>query len=390
MKGFKDRAISFFKKETVLCIAAVLALISMFFVPPDAVYLGYIDFNVLAILFSLMVVMEGLKEAGVFNKIAHVMLKKADNLKKLSFIMVFLCFFSAMLITNDVALITFVPFTLLLLSMAGLTEYAIALVAFETIAANLGSMLTPVGNPQNLYLYTISGMNIIDFFSITMPIVIASALLLAIGCLCLKNKPVTIEGENGVTKEESAEENQLCADTARKTKGRILFFCVIFFISLLSVLRLLPVLIPCALALLGTLFVQRNVLKKVDYCLLLTFICFFVFIGNIGRIEMVRQWLESLLLGRELIVSFFASQVISNVPAAVLLADFTVEYGELIRGVNIGGLGTLIASLASVISYKFLAQELPQKKGKYFAYFTLVNIVFAIILLGFTFILDIL
>lgn len=381
VKAIGKKLIHIFQKETVLCIAAFLAVISMFLMPPDSAYSEYIDYGVLAILFSLMVVMEGLRVAGIFDTIARFMLSKADNLRKLAFVMVFLCFFSAMFITNDVALITFVPFTLLMLSMAGLTEQTIVIVVLETIAANLGSMLTPVGNPQNLYLYTVSGMNIGDFLKVTFPITLVSGLLLLICCFFLKKKSVSMAQSEQT---ESKVENFGTHQSAQAKKGtKTLFFYLLFAVALLSVLRVIPVWIPCLIALLGTLMVQPKVLLKVDYCLLLTFVSFFVFIGNIGRVDVVRMWLESLLSGRELIISFLASQVISNVPAAVLLAEFTTEYGELIRGVNIGGLGTLIASLASVISYKFFSQELPQKKGKYFVYFTLFNILFAIVLLGF-------
>lgn len=380
MKAMGKKLIQIFQKETVLCIAALLAVVSMFFMPPDASYGEYIDYNVLAILFSLMVVMEGLRTAGVFDSVARFMLSRADNLRKLAFIMVFLCFFSAMFITNDVALITFVPFTLLMLSMAGLTEEAIIVVVLETIAANLGSMLTPVGNPQNLYLYTTSGMSIGTFLAVTLPITVVSGLLLLICCLFLKKKAVTLTQKERQEREKEAFGTQQSAQPKKSTKT--LFFYLLFAVALLSVLRIVPVWIPCLIALLGTLLIQPRVLCRVDYCLLLTFVCFFVFIGNIGRVEAVRVWLESLLSGRELLISFLASQVISNVPAAVLLADFTTEYGELIRGVNIGGMGTLIASLASVISYKFFSQAMPQKKGKYFAYFTLFNIIFALLLLG--------
>lgn len=388
MKAIGKKLIQIFQKETVLCIAALLAVVSMFFMPPDAAYGEYIDYSVLAILFSLMVVMEGLRIAGVFDTIARFMLSKADKLRKLAFIMVFLCFFSAMFITNDVALITFVPFTLLMLSMAGLNEQAIIIVVLETIAANLGSMLTPVGNPQNLYLYTISGMNIGEFLAVTFPITLVSGLLLLVCCLFLKKKPVSLAQDEQTESKKASLGTQQSAPA--KKSAKTLFFYLLFVMALLSVLRVVPVWIPCLIALLGTLLIQPKVLLKVDYCLLLTFVCFFVFIGNIGRVETVRMWLESLLAGRELIISFLASQVISNVPAAVLLADFTTEYGELIRGVNIGGMGTLIASLASVISYKFFSQQMPQKKGKYFAYFTLFNIVFALLLLGAAYVIKLL
>lgn len=382
MKAFWKKLMEIGKKETVLCVAAVLALGSVLVIPPDSAYVDYIDYKVLAILFSLMVVVEGLQVEGIFDKIACVMLGKADNLRKLSLVMVFLCFFSAMLITNDVALITFVPFTLLMLSMVetfdGTEEQAVIIVVLETIAANMGSMLTPIGNPQNLYLYAMSGMGILEFLAVTFPITLLAGILLLCCCMGIKKQPV--RPNSRLPKPEGKNE-------PTGTTKRLFFYGLLFVVSLLSVLRILPEWIPCLIAIAGTLLLQPKVLLKVDYRLLLTFVCFFVFIGNIGRVDVVRTWLETLLLGRELWISYLTSQITSNMPAAVLLTDFTTAYKELIRGVNIGGLGTLIASLASVISYKLFVQKLPQKKGKYFACFTLFNIVFAIILLGFSAIL---
>lgn len=382
-KMIKEIAV-FCKKELVLCIAAVLALGSMLAVPPDAGYASYIDWKVLGILFSLMVVMEGLRQLGIFDKIAHVMLKKADNLRKLSFIMVGLCFVSAMFITNDVALITFVPFTMLLLSLSEMQEHAVRLVVYETIAANMGSMLTPVGNPQNLYLYTVFEMDVVGFFKLTAPIAGAAALLLTICCLRIKSHPVALA---------AAKEQQGAKEAEKETDGkyrvRVCFYCMVFLLSLLAVVRLLPVSIPVAVALAGTLLLHRKVLCRVDHCLLLTFISFFVFIGNVGRIQVVSDWLRSVLSGRELLVAYLSSQVISNMPAAVLLAGFTDDCRALLLGVDIGGLGTLIASLASLISYKCFAQELPEKKAKYFWYFTLVNVIFAVILMSLAAILSV-
>lgn len=390
MRRYLNGLIRFVKKETVLCIAALLAAGSMVFVPPDAGYGNYIDYRVLQILFSLMVVMSGLRQLGVFDKIAYVMLKKADNCRKLSFIMVFLCFFSSMLITNDVALLTFVPFTLLLLSVAGLLERAVPLIVYETVAANLGSMLTPVGNPQNLYLYTASGMEIADFLKITAPIAGVSAVLLIICCLGMGKQRVNIRAESAAGRAEDMAAGSVKRETdkqAGKTAGGkrtgAMFFGMVFLLSVSAVLKLLPVEVPFGIALAGTLLLHRKVLLKVDYGLLLTFVSFFVFIGNIGRIEVVRDALSKMIEGRELLISFFTSQIISNVPAAVLLAGFTQDFAALLKGTNIGGLGTLIASLASLISYKAFVQECPEKKGKYFIYFTLVNVVFAVILLIF-------
>ena len=373
----------FFKKETVLCIAALLAVISMFLVPPDSGYKEYIDYNVLGLLFSFMIVTAGLGELGVFDKISHVILKKAHNLRSLCLLMVALCFFSSMLITNDVALLTFVPFTIVLLSMAGFSEYVIEMVVYETVAANLGSMLTPVGNPQNLYLYTVSGMGLIEFLQITAPVTVLSGVLLLGCCLFVKKHPVHIEDKEGDIEGKDIEGKDIAG---RKVTSYVLFY-TIFGLALMAVLKWIPVYVPFLMALCGTYIIRRSVLKKADYCLLLTFVSFFVFIGNIGRIPLVHGLMEQVLEGRELIVAFLASQIISNVPAAMLLSGFTTDFAALIRGVGIGGLGTLIASLASLISYKYVAQALPEKKGKYFLHFTLVNIAFAIVLLLFTFII---
>lgn len=397
--------VAFFKKETVLCVAVVLAVISMFLVPPDAGYKEYIDYNVLGLLFSLMVVTSGLGELGVFDKIARVILTKAHNMRSLCLLMVALCFFSSMLITNDVALLTFVPFTILLLSMAGLSEHTVAIVVYETVAANLGSMLTPVGNPQNLYLYTASQMGLLEFLKITAPITILSAILLLGCCIFTPKIPVFIQDEqatklksmktaSGERVKHNTEKGE--TDKAEPVKGEkkeknrnasYALFYTVFALALLAVLKWIPVYVPFLMALCGTYIIRKQVLKKVDYCLLITFVSFFVFIGNMGRIPAVREWLQQMLNGRELLVAFFSSQVISNVPAAMLLSGFTTDFAALIKGTNIGGLGTLIASLASLISYKYVAQALPEKKGKYFLYFTLINVLFAITLLLFTYLI---
>lgn len=277
------KIIEYLKRETVLCVATFLALVSMFFVKPDRGYADYLDARVLALLFCLMTVMEGFKKTGLFEQMANDLLKKVKTFRQLMIVLVGLCFFSSMWITNDVALLTFVPFTILVLRMAQMEQQMIAVVTMETIAANLGITL------------------------------LACVLLYATG------------------KEE-----------------------------------FLP--------------------GKVDYGLLLTFVAFFIFIGNMGRIDWVKKVLEKVLAGNELFLGFAGSQVISNVPAAILLSGFTKNYAALLQGVNIGGLGTMIASLASLISYKFYAEESEKNKnvgtkGKYFWYFTGWNLVFAAVLL---------
>lgn len=372
MKKAGKKCAEFIKREAVLCAALFLGAASSFFVPPDEAYAGYIDFRVLGLLFALMVVTAGLKELGVFDRAARVLLKKADTTGKLCLSMVFLCFFSAMFITNDVALITFVPFTLLLLKMAGKEELAVPLTVYETVAANMGSSLTPIGNPQNLYLYTAFGMSLPEFMKVTAPITGISALLLLCCVLRVKKEPL----ETAVPAAGTG-----AREAGGKAAARLIFYGVTFCLCLLTVLRLLPAAVPFAAALLGVLLLRPGVLLQVDYSLLLTFVGFFVFVGNMGRIHVVSSLLERLLEGRELAVAFGASQIISNVPAAALLAGFTHNGAALLAGVDIGGLGTLIASMASLISYKFIAREMPEKKGKYFRYFTLVNLLFAAILL---------
>lgn len=369
------RMVHFIKQEVVLATALLLAVLSCFFVKPDKEYIGYLDMRVLVLLFCLMTVMEGFKQLGIFERLAKKLLSKVADTRGLCFVLVFLCFFSAMLITNDVALITFVPFTVLLLEMAGKKEQMIPVIVLQTIAANLGSMLTPIGNPQNLYLYTVSEMGFGEFLRQMFPLTAVSFLLLLVFCLFRKREPVKL-----LKKEEKGEERE---EFARNGSFLLALDIGLFLLSLLCVLRILPYPVLFGITLAGVLLFQRKILKKVDYCLLLTFVSFFIFIGNMGRITYVQELLEKLLQGRELLTAFLCSQVISNVPAAVLLSGFTNNYAELLKGVNIGGLGTLIASLASLISYKFYAVTEESNKGAYFFYFTKMNILFAAVLLLF-------
>lgn len=382
-QNFGKKIMGFIKGETVLAVAALLAVISLFFVKPDMEYIGYIDYRVLGLLFSLMVVMAGLQELGFFKQVAGAILKKVRGYRGLCFVSMALCFFSSMFITNDVALITFVPLTILLLKMAGLEEKMTTVIVLQTVAANLGSMLTPIGNPQNLYLYAVSGMSLVKFLRTMGPMTLVSFVLLTVACLVQKNSKMA--EIKGLDRDGDIEKDKITDDSPRdkKVKSAFIFFWILFLLSLLSVLRMVHFIFPLALAIIGTLIVRRHILKQVDYNLLLTFVCFFVFIGNVGRIETVRVWLESFIGGRELILGFLSSQVISNVPACMLLSGFTDNWQGLLAGVNIGGLGTLIASLASLISYKFFAKEQPTKKGKYLLVFSLVNLLFAAVLLVF-------
>lgn len=372
-----------FQKETVCCIAFLLAVISMFFVSPSKNYISYIDFRVLALLFCLMAVVRGFSSIGVFTRLGTMLLTHVHSLRMLSALFIFLCFFFSMLITNDVALITFVPFTILVLSMAEQKKFLIPVIVLETIAANLGSMLTPLGNPQNLYLYTISGLSIGAFVRIMLPYSFVSAILLLIFILFLPKDTVstataanTANSTNTVTASNTS--NVICEAVKARKNSRILFafYLILFLLCLLTVLHILPYQILFFLVLTGFLLLDYRVLKDVDYFLLLTFLCFFIFIGNMKQISLVHELISKLLVHHEVLMGIGASQIISNVPAAILLSGFTDDYSALLIGVNLGGLGTLIASLASLISFKFYANSNGSDTRRFLGIFTLYNVIF--------------
>lgn len=359
----------FIKKETVLCVSFFLALASAAFVPPDITYLSYIDFHTLAVLMSLMLIMAGLQSLGVFGMAGRKLLQKAGSLQTLTFVLVFLCFAFSMAITNDVALITFVPFTIEVLTMAGLENYMIRVIVLQTIASNLGSMLTPIGNPQNLYLYSISGMGLGRFVSLMLPYTLLSFAGLIAACIILtERKPaaVAVKSESSLTPAE---------------KRKIAVYLLLFLFALTSVAHLLPDFLVWAVIVLAVLLMDRRILRRPDYSLLLTFVFLFVFIGNIKRVPEINAWLRELISGRELITSVLASQVISNVPAAILLSGFTSDLPPLIIGANLGGLGTIIASMASLISFKYYGATEKKRNGAYLAVFTALNLAFLAVLL---------
>ena len=349
---------SFIKKEPVLSAAAVLAVLSMFFVAPSPEYLSYIDFRTLALLFSLMTVVAGLKEIGLFRYLGSSLLAGMHSTRQLA---------SSMLITNDVSLITFVPFSILILNMAGLPELMIPVIVLQTIAANLGSMATPIGNPQNLYLYSSFGLSAGELVGYMLPLTVLSALLLVAAVFLLKNKAITLS------------RTSLHQDGC-PTKTSLIFYLALFLVCLGCVVRIYSWPVMFFIILAAVLIKDRSLFIRVDYFLLLTFVCFFIFIGNMERIPAISGLLTKLISGHEFPAGVLLSQCISNVPAAILLSGFTGAVRPLLFGVNVGGLGTLIASMASVISYRAYA-ELPEaKSGTYMMVFTLYNLIFLIIL----------
>lgn len=361
----KQKIISFAKAEFVLCIAAACAVISMFFVPPSAAYLEYIDVRTLCLLFCLMALVAGFGKCNVFRLLAQTLLSKQKNTRGLSVVLILLPFFSSMLITNDVALITFVPFTLLVLSMCGHMEAAPVIIVFQTIAANLGSMATPFGNPQNLFLYANYGLSAGDFFGTVVPIAAVSGICLLICGLTRKREQVSV---NFTEKVELAYP-KLC-----------ILFATLFVLTLLSVFHFVHYAVVTVIVAVLLFIFSKDLLKEVDYMLLITFVCFFVFAGNIGVIPAINEALSAVMEKNALMTSILASQVISNVPAAVLLSGFTDNWQALLAGTNIGGLGTPIASMASLISLKLYMKSEGAKSGFYMTFFTLTNVIGLVLL----------
>ncbi|MBD5469139.1 MAG: citrate transporter [Lachnospiraceae bacterium] len=371
--------IAFVKKEVVLCISLLLAVISACVVLPDKEYAGYIDYRTLAILFCLMVVMAGLQKIGIFSWVAQGLLRRVKSFGGLVQVLMLLCFFSGMLITNDVALITFVPFTFIVLEMMGgeqKRKLILPIVAMQTIAANLGSMLTPIGNPQNLYLYSKSGMSIGSFMLLMLPYALLSLALLVLWGMVL-GKRCSGEWKGGSCGIAGQEKEPFCLKTVL---APLAVYLCLFLLCLLTVIHVLPWQVVTGIVLAAVLVMDRRILGKADYSLLLTFVGFFIFIGNVGRISAFRSLLQNVVENREVYAAIASSQIISNVPAALLLSGFTQNYGQLVIGVNLGGLGTLIASMASLISYKYVAKEEPNRKGAYIAIFSASSVCFLIAL----------
>lgn len=361
--------VNFLKSEVVMCAAFVLALISMIITPPSADYLNYIDYSVLAILFCLMVTVQGFGKTGLFGFLSSKLTSRFNNTRTLSAALVLLCFAMSMFITNDVALLTFVPLTIMLFK--GREKTTIRCIVLETAAANLGSMATPIGNPQNLFIYSHYSYNPADFFAVMLPVTGASLALILASILLVPSEKIE-RGEKAVS---------------FKPTRNFFVYAAIFVVCICTVARALDYRITLGITLAAALIFDRKILAKPDYALLFTFVCFFVFVGNISAVPQVKEFIGSILDGRELLLGCGLSQIISNVPCAIMLSGFTENSDALLLGVNIGGMGTLIASLASLISFKLYSRSENARKGRYFAEFTVYNFAFLAILLGFEFVL---
>jgi Na+/H+ antiporter NhaD/arsenite permease-like protein len=361
-----QQILAFMKANTVMVVAFAAAVITSVIVPVDAAYIGYFDFKTLACLFSVLAVVCALKNIRFFYVLAQRIVRCFRNARLSVLALVYITFIGSMLIANDMALLTFLPLGYFVLSTTGKEKYMAFTFIMQNIAANLGGMLTPFGNPQNLYLYSKFNIPNLEFMSIMLlPFLLAVGLITVCCLIFVKAEPLEISGE-----------------AIKLPVGRTLAYLALFALSIAIVFRGIPywlglVIIPAVL-----MFMDRKALKAVDYPLLLTFVFFFIFAGNMARIDAVRQLLSGLLEKNTLLFSVFSCQFISNVPSAILLSQFTGNYAELLVGVNIGGTGTLIASLASLITFSEYVKHNPGKTGYYVKVFSAFNFGFLIILTG--------
>ena len=322
----------FFKDETVFSISLILAIISCFFVQPSINYLNYINWDTIVLLLVIMIIVEILKNLAIFEVLVRKLLMKVANTRVLVLVLVFTCFFSSIFITNDVSLIIFVPFTILALKKVNRLDLTIFTVSLQTIAANVGCMVLPIGAPHNIVMYTVSKIPFDSFFLLLLPYIMVSVVFMAVLMLLIPNDAIELPSMGKI---ECVNENFL-----------------------------------------------KRVFLGVDYYLLLTFIALFVLIGNLENIPYLNSLFKNSIVGNEVLWGVVSSQVISNVPSAILLSGFSTNYEAIIVGINIGGFGTLIASMANLISYKILVREHKEFKIRYLVIFSILNVVLLLILLG--------
>lgn len=354
----------FVKKNAVMTVALVAAVITSFVIPPDKAYLGYFDFKTLTCLFCVLAVVCALKNIHFFYILAKKVVQLFKNARLSVLALVYITFIGSMLIANDMALLTFLPLGYFVLTTTGKEKYMAFTFIMQNIAANLGGMLTPFGNPQNLYLYTKFNIPTPEFMSIMAPPFVLSVVLITVCCVVfVKPEPLRVEDE-----------------PVRLPLARTVLYLCLFLLAIIIVFRVIPYWIGLIVITVVLLFADHKALKKVDYPLLFTFVFFFIFAGNLARVEPVRAFFSMLLDKSTLLFSVLSCQFISNVPSAILLSQFTTNYPELLVGVNIGGAGTLIASLASLITFREYTRNNPGKTGYYVKMFSAFNFGFLTLL----------
>lgn len=361
----KEKIFNFIKSEVVLTVATILAIITMFFVPIDKEYLNYFDYNTLICLFCMLAVVAGLKSTNVFELISRKLIGLFHTRRAVIYTLVFGTFFFDMIVANDMSLITFLPLTYIVLHSTKNDKYLAFTFIMQTIAANMGGMITPYGNPQNLYLYSYYNIGTTEFFSILFAQVITVAILLWICCAFVPNEKLKLKKSSKII-------------ISKKT---LIVYTILFILVIFSVFRLVPYLLTLAVVLITILIMDRKRFKQVDYALISTFCVFFVFSGNMARIPQIKTFISEIVVKNTLLAGIVSCQFISNVPTAIFLSKFTQNYRDLLISVNIGSLGILISSLASLITLKEFLKHQPKNFFKYLGMFTIFNTMFLIVLL---------
>lgn len=360
----RQNVVKLVKDQPVLCVAMVAMLVTCVMVPVDAKYLDYFNMQTLATLFCTLAVVSAFSHIHVFEILSRGIVLKLSNLRNAVIALVFITFVGSMLLANDMALLTFLPLGYFVLHKTGNEKSMAFTFIMQNIAANLGGMVTPFGNPQNLYLYAYYQIDTLEFVGIMFPSFAMATLLILAVCLFVKQEPLSLKNDEGYVLD----------------KSKTLIYSLLFVFSILIVFRVVPYLLGTLIVILALFFLDKDALKEVNYPLLLTFCVFFVFSGNAARIPAVNALFSELLPQNTLLFGILSCQCISNVPSAVLLSHFTLDYASLLPAVNIGGLGTPIASLASLITLTEFKKRQPQNLGKYVALFTFLNVAFVVIL----------
>ena len=364
LKKIKDGVIGFVKKEVVLSVAIVAMIITMFFVPVDKEYLEYFEYKTLIALFCMLAVVAGLKSTNIFELVSKKLIGLFKTRRAVIYCLVYGTYLFDMIVANDMSLITFLPLTYLVLHKTNNDKYLAFTFIMQTIAANMGGMITPYGNPQNLYLFSFYEIAIPEFFKALLLQSITVAVMLFVCVLFVKNEPLTLKNE----------------EKFEIKKKELAVYAVLFVLVILSIFRVVPHVVTLALVILAVLIVDRKRFKYVDYALLATFCVFFVFSGNMARIDAVKELISVIVEKNTLIAGVVSCQFISNVPTAIFLSKFTQNWQDLLIAVNIGSLGIIISSLASLITLKEYLKHQPEGLKKYMIKFTLLNTTFLVVL----------
>lgn len=352
------------KTQVVFIISMLAALITCIFVPVDKEYLTYFDMRTLACLYGTLAVIGALKNVNFFKILAKQIVLRLDNTRNAILGVVLLTLVASMFFTNDMALLSFLPLGFFILDSTGNNKHLAFTFIMQNMAANLGGMITPFGNPQNLYLYSYFQIPTSEFFGIMFLPFAVSTIMIILCCLFIKPEKLSLK-----------DNHEYIIDTKR-----ILIYCFLFLCSILIVFRIIPYIVGALFITIVLLFMDKKAIREVNYPLLLTFCAFFVFSGNMARISFVQTFFEALMPKNPLLFGVLCSQVISNVPAAVLLSKFTMDYRSLLVAVNIGGCGTLVASLASLITFSEYRKCGKGEAKHFIKLFTILNIVFLAIL----------